>query len=791
LFVILLFLFQITFVFSQERKIEKKVYSFYKLGKIDEALEGLEVLRNKYNDKSFYYYWHGLINYDKLSDLKKNKNEKINEKLAVSYIDSIIYHFNRSIHLLSEKDFDLDTSSLLIFYPKIEVDNIFLESKRDKRMKLAVNQIQKKINYAVDLKYNLFLNELINEYKTGKNGIEAFIKSVKSRVKDIASENQLYGEVSRINYLELSKIRNRNVLDSLKEDLDDKRWINYLKSFNEEEYFSIFPEIETLINDYYYNLSKKNIINDFNLTSINDKIIHLSSEINQLTISPTNHFNNLYGYSGFSKDFISYRMQINDMLMSFLHKQKLYLEMKMNSRKLLEFDIDQDINYLVLHRKDCDSFLINYKIFNLEADYLNIVRRFNGINHYVSTLNKKSDFYFNNLFQILEEESFNGVSKYSTDWQNVDNDSISLSIGKGKYNLKNKTDKKIKILETRNFNLTQGYELTEYLYSVTVNFVNYDDDKVFDLFFGTKDFLKYFSFGISANGYFHLSKFERGKLTEFKPVTDFKAVNSTGLNELTIKKINGKILFLINFIKIFEVEEVNWFFESHGFILNGKQNLDIERLSLGYSQQAKTPISGYGSNIYDVEGNVYKTIYIGKQQWMAENLRVARYTDGTIIPNIIDFNDWNKNQTIGWSYYKNDESMNHLYGKLYNWRAVSYSHNGNKNLCPVGWHVPNEQEWNVLTDYLVDFTASKLKEVGSSHWLNNNSATNSTFFSALPGGERDSEGFFHDIGYDGNWWSTTLVSSSQARSINIDNYYMAIPDNKQIKCGLSVRCVKD
>ncbi len=102
-------------------------------------------------------------------------------------------------------------------------------------------------------------------------------------------------------------------------------------------------------------------------------------------------------------------------------------------------------------------------------------------------------------------------------------------------------------------------------------------------------------------------------------------------------------------------------------ILGGKTcsiNLKVEVVS-------QNPTSGYGPNITDTEGNTYKTVYIGTQQWMAENLKVSKYSDGTTIPNITDNNQWENLTTGAWAYYKNDAANNAKYGKQYNWYTVS------------------------------------------------------------------------------------------------------------------------
>jgi uncharacterized protein (TIGR02145 family) len=162
--------------------------------------------------------------------------------------------------------------------------------------------------------------------------------------------------------------------------------------------------------------------------------------------------------------------------------------------------------------------------------------------------------------------------------------------------------------------------------------------------------------------------------------------------------------------------------------------------------------------ITDAEGNSYKTVYIGTQQWMAENLKVTKYSDGSTIPNITDDTQWQNNTTGAWAYYNNDAANNPKYGKLYNWYAVSKTTNGNKNVCPTGWHVPTDAEWTVLTDYLggASVAGGKMKEVGSTNWLYpNTEATNISLFTGLPGGYRGYGGSYNGIGYYGDWWSSS------------------------------------
>ena len=202
-----------------------------------------------------------------------------------------------------------------------------------------------------------------------------------------------------------------------------------------------------------------------------------------------------------------------------------------------------------------------------------------------------------------------------------------------------------------------------------------------------------------------------------------------------------------------------------------------------------------GPNISDVEGNSYKTVTIGTQTWMAENLKVSKYSDGTTIPNITDNTQWQNNTTGAWSYYNNDVANNAKYGKLYNWYAVSKTTNGNKNVCPTGWHVPTDAEWTVLTDYLGGETVAggKMKEVGTTSWNSpNTEATNISLFTGLPGGARVFNGEYSIIGYGGLWWSSLEDATGNAWYRVMGNSGGSA--NRILfgkKVGLSVRCLRD
>jgi uncharacterized protein (TIGR02145 family) len=218
-------------------------------------------------------------------------------------------------------------------------------------------------------------------------------------------------------------------------------------------------------------------------------------------------------------------------------------------------------------------------------------------------------------------------------------------------------------------------------------------------------------------------------------------------------------------------------------------------INVSVEENSQNPTSGYGPSITDAEGNSYKTVYIGTQQWMAENLKVSKYSDGTTIPNITDNTQWSNLTTGAWAYYNNDAANNTKYGKLYNWYAVSPTTNGNKNVCPTGWHVPTNAEWTILTDYLggENVAGGKMKEVGSSSWSSpNTDATNTSLFSALPGGHRTSDGYYNFIGSLGYWWSSTESNAYYAWFREL-NYYHGTAGRHDFnkEYGFSVRCLRD
>ena len=207
-----------------------------------------------------------------------------------------------------------------------------------------------------------------------------------------------------------------------------------------------------------------------------------------------------------------------------------------------------------------------------------------------------------------------------------------------------------------------------------------------------------------------------------------------------------------------------------------------------------------GEVIVDQRDNtIYKTVRIGNQTWMAENLRAVKFNDGTDIPKVKNNTEWNNLTSPAYCWYNNDQrTYGRTYGPLYNWFAVNTG-----KLCPTGWHVPSISEWEALTVFLGDTipwgkesAGNKLKEAGNLHWDYNDTidATDNYKFSALPGGSRTIYGVYCEIGASGNWWSSTEdgYSKGDAQNVQMDAIYSSVIDIQQYKqTGMSVRCIKD
>jgi uncharacterized protein (TIGR02145 family) len=226
--------------------------------------------------------------------------------------------------------------------------------------------------------------------------------------------------------------------------------------------------------------------------------------------------------------------------------------------------------------------------------------------------------------------------------------------------------------------------------------------------------------------------------------------------------------------------------------------------SFGCSKNDATPPPPPDTGtVTDVEGNTYKTIKIGTQVWMAENLKVTKFRNGDNISLVSDRNVWYNLTPLkspAYCHSNNDLNTATVYGRLYNWYAVKDS----RGLAPAGWHVPSLDEYLTLMSFLggKPVAGGKMKEAGTAHWLDPNQADNSSGFTALFVETRTSDGnFWGEIvslrENNAYWWTSTVIPDN----INPDlrAYWMHLYNKAATgytnggfqNHGLSVRCVKD
>ena len=226
---------------------------------------------------------------------------------------------------------------------------------------------------------------------------------------------------------------------------------------------------------------------------------------------------------------------------------------------------------------------------------------------------------------------------------------------------------------------------------------------------------------------------------------------------------------------------------------------------LSVTTSTKIAAKIYGT-VTDLSGNSYKTVVIGTQTWMVQNLRTEIYNDTTIIPNVKVDTIWNNLSSgaqCSYSNTQNSDSLKNL-GRLYNWYAVSSG-----KLCPNGWHVPSQAEWLTLNTYLTNYgygyggsgddiaksmasTTSWNSSTQTGDVGNNQSTNNSSGFFAVPSGERNDYGNFVKIGDNANWWTSTVYYTNYAYYNHIGAYNNNLDENLNHKnIGLSVRCIKN
>jgi uncharacterized protein (TIGR02145 family) len=195
----------------------------------------------------------------------------------------------------------------------------------------------------------------------------------------------------------------------------------------------------------------------------------------------------------------------------------------------------------------------------------------------------------------------------------------------------------------------------------------------------------------------------------------------------------------------------------------------------------------------DIDGNIYETVQIDEQLWMAENLKVIHYSNGDEITNITSNSAWGSFVEGQYGVYDNDPSNADIYGNLYNWAVVD----DDRGVCPDGWHVPSDEAYEILIDYLGgnSVAGGKMKKIGLEHWYSPNAgATNESGFTGLPSGFRYwADGNYYYMGeYNYFWTSSEGFEPGFApfRTLRYDNTWVYEYDYAKDH-GFSIRCLKD
>ena len=185
------------------------------------------------------------------------------------------------------------------------------------------------------------------------------------------------------------------------------------------------------------------------------------------------------------------------------------------------------------------------------------------------------------------------------------------------------------------------------------------------------------------------------------------------------------------------------------------------------------------------------SVVIGPQEWMGSNLQATHYRNGDLIRQVNDIHEWRNSTTGSMCWYEGESQHGQVFGCLYNWYAV----NDPRGLAPEGWRVPEDKDWQDLVDFLggSDLAGGALKHSSSNHWKRPNAgASNSSGFSAMPGGFRSLYGDFDHLGYYGYYWSSTPYYGKNCAWIRVLGYFdsKVIHTGGAVECGYSVRCIK-
>jgi len=365
--------------FSQERKIEKKVYSNFREGKLDLALFELESMRDKYGDKSFFHYWEAYIYTEKINRLKASTWIESNRDSARIFLDSSLFLLDKAIKKLTSEELTIDKADFDALFPGCTIILPAGEKKYTNSFSQMTLIFEGKKETLTKLKYNFNLESTMASYKKGPEDIDNFLKEIKPRVKTIASLNPLDGEVSVKSYMELANIRNQKVLNVLQKETSDKNWINYLKNYKEEEYVSIVPDLEKMINNYYFaKLENFYKTNESNSEGLEKFVASIQQDKNLIESNALTYIQSKYGTVSFSNRFLEERKNNYDKL---INKTKDKMEeltiklMGLESQNIISQTLSENYEELKTQSESCDIFLKKYTKYIENPSYLAVLKR--------------------------------------------------------------------------------------------------------------------------------------------------------------------------------------------------------------------------------------------------------------------------------------------------------------------------------------------------------------------------------------------------------------------------------
>lgn len=759
--------------FTQERKIEKFVYANFREGKLDIALQELENLRSKYEEKSFFNYWKSFILMEKLNRLKDSDWDESNRDLCFSLIEKSKGLLEKASTILTSDELNIDQEDFNVLFPGCSISPL----NGEKKFTNCVEPLRKKFQLLGeglnDLTLNLNLVDIIQLRIDEKNDLENFLKLIRPRITSNYYAHPLRGEITKDLFLKVAWARNEVEFQKMKDDKSEENWLNYLRRNTDEEHQSIVPKLENLVNNNHllriqnaYDLLKNNVL------ALPSFMLELEKELNLLETNQNKYFSDLYGEIKFSKSFHDLR--------------------KLNYYKVINQGRVQQPENISRQKKIEEEFEYN------------------------------------------EDLIVDGFENNSNNWNEVDNQYAYSKVSNGKLIFENKFGGSYTLLS----NITIPSNNNRFFISINTKWVSGIDNNSINLVWGAKGGEStYYSFGISANGSYRHMRSENGVLTDIITWNNSEFINRLGNNIISVRREDDKITFYINYFKVNEASFSEFFGNNIGVTIHGKQKIEFDDLKLkintfeeldmigaNASEEEMSAISsseeetdtetinepeekqdGPGLGAVDIDGNKYKTVYIGNQEWFAENLRVSKYNDGTKLPQITSkisnnkiFSDWGDKTKECWCYYGDNPSNNLKFGKLY----TAYVVNTSKNICPNGWHVSTDKEWWQMINYLGGNKVAGNKLKSKTGWLEDY-GTNSFGFNALPGGCRINDSF-KEKETTGYWWTEPDDVEGWHNNIEIYWYEDATydfrlgydvqnikSDGRQSSIGLSIRCVKD